>query len=198
MQGPPATPPHQTGRADFPHPAFLQTFSCGSMFCVHCHWFTCFPQSAFGQTDELSFDGCTFTASPLRSRMVNPFLATLRPSDSRPDNTIVGCGSLRFLDFSFAARCLQPPRGVRRVHINVTSPSVSDFSQLGRLVTPTFKRNEAESSLLALRLAASPFWASTWGLLLSPPAWLHDGHLVVMVITFHITREVRLGLTHLI
>ena len=26
----PATPPHQTGRADFPHPAFLQAFLIGA------------------------------------------------------------------------------------------------------------------------------------------------------------------------
>jgi hypothetical protein len=84
------------------------------------------------------------------------------------------------------------------MRLSVASPLVADFSQLGRLVTPILKRNEAESSSLALRLTGSPFRASTWGLLLSPPDWLHDRHSVVMVITFHITREVRLGLTHLI
>ena len=88
-----------------------------------------FRNGLLSQAVAWRFNRCTLTVSPLRSKMVNPFPATMRPSDSRTNNTIVGCGSLRFLDFSFAARCLQPPRGVRRVHINVTSPSVSDFSQ---------------------------------------------------------------------
>ena len=105
------------------------------------------------------------------------------------------CGSLRFLDFSLLARHLQSPRGAHRLLAGAASPMVADFSISGSLVTPE-ERNEAESSSLALWLTSSPSRASPWGLLLSVPSWLHAGHLVGMLITFHINREVRLGLTH--
>jgi hypothetical protein len=116
------------------------------------------------------------------------------PSDSRPD-VVVPAGPLRFLDFSFPARRLQSPRGVRRLLSGVASPAIADFSISGSLVTPTL-RNEAESSSLVLRLTGLPRRASAWGLPLSPPTWLHDEHLFVMLITFHINREARLRLTH--
>ena len=119
----------------------------------------------------------------------------MSPSDSRT-MTSTTPGPLRFLDFSFPARCLQSPRGVRRLLPSVASPTMTDFAVSGRLVTPSLC-NEAESSSLALRLTGSPSRASAWGLLLSPPSWLHDGHLVIMMITFHIIREARLSLTHL-
>jgi hypothetical protein len=78
---------------------------------------------------------------------------------------------------------------------SVASPTIADFTLFGRMVTPTLC-NEAESSSLALRLTGSPSRASAWGLLLSPPRRLQDGHSVIMMITFHFIREVRLGLTH--
>ena len=118
----------------------------------------------------------------------------MESSDSRHGVT-ADDGPLRFLDFSFPTRCLQSPRGVRRRCASVKAPTITGFTISGRLATPTLC-NGAESSSLALRLAGSPRRASAWGLLLSPPHWLHDGHSVVMVITFHITKEVRLGLTH--
>ena len=74
--------------------------------------------------------------------------------DSGSTDILSPCGSLRFLDFSFPARCLQPPRGARRMQVSIASSSVTDFSISGRLVTPN-KRNEAEASSLALRLAGS-------------------------------------------
>ena len=77
----------------------------------------------------------------------------------------------------------------------IASSSVTDFSIFGRWVTPN-RCNEAESSSLALRLTGSLGEASAWGLLLSLLALLHDGYLVVMMITFQIIREVRLGLAH--
>ncbi len=77
----------------------------------------------------------------------------------------------------------------------IASSSVTDFSISGRLVTPN-KRNEAESSSLALRLTGSLGEASAWGLLLSLLALLHVGYLVDMMITFQTIREARLGLTH--
>jgi len=115
-------------------------------------------------------------------------------SDSR-QGAVAHAGSLRFLDFSFPARCLQSPRGACRLRSSVASPTVAGFGNSGRLAAPTLC-NEAESSSLALRLAGSPHRASPWGLLLSAPVWLHVGHLFDMLITFQIKREVRLGLTH--
>jgi hypothetical protein len=147
-----------------------------------------------GQAAAGRFDRRTFTVGPLRSRPVKPFLTPTRPSDSRW-GAIAHAGSLRFLNLSFPARCLQPPRRARRLHTGVASSTVADFTISGRMVTPIL-RNEAESSSLALRLAGSPPRSSAWGLLLSPPGRLHDGHLVFMMISFHFIREVRLGLTH--
>jgi len=118
----------------------------------------------------------------------------MRSSDSRHGSSS-HAGPLRFLDFSFPMRCLQSPRGVRRLLSGVASPAMTDFSISGSMVTPSLC-NEAESSSLALRLTGSPHRASVWGLLLSPPSWLHDGHQVITMITFQIIREVRLSLTH--
>ena len=116
------------------------------------------------------------------------------PSDFR--RGVAACaGSPRLLDFSFPTRCLQSPRGARRLRSSVASPTMAGFVQSGRLATPTLC-NEAESSSIALRLAGSPRRASSWGLLLSTPSWLHVGHLFDMLITFQINREASLGLAH--
>jgi len=58
-------------------------------------------------------------------------------------------------------------------------------------------RNEAETGLLALRLAGSPFRASPNGLLRSTPDRLHVEWAIYMVSSFHLTRSARLGLAHL-
>ena len=118
----------------------------------------------------------------------------MRPSDSRR-SVAARAGSLRFLGFSFPARCLQSPRGACRLRSSVASPAVAGVAISGRLAAPK-KCNEAESSSLALRLTGSPPRASPWGLLLSVPDWLHVGHSFDMLITFQINREARLGLTH--
>jgi len=114
------------------------------------------------------------------------------PSDSRP-GAVAQNGSLRFLDFSFPARRLQSPREARLLLFGVASQAVADFSNSGSLVAPSWC-NEAESSSLALRLTGLPSRASPWGLLLSAPGWLHDGHHFVMLFTFQFSREARLRL----
>ena len=116
------------------------------------------------------------------------------PSDFRR-SVAARAGSPRLLDFSFPTRCLQSPRGARRLHSSAASPTMAGFVQSGRLAAPTLC-NEAESSSIALRLAGSPRRASPWGLLLSTPGWLHVGHLFDMLITFQINREASLGLAH--
>ena len=153
-----------------------------------------FRSRLVGQAVAFVSNSCTLTVNPLRSRLIRPVHATMRSSDSRHGSSS-HAGPLRFLDFSFPVRCLQSPRGVRRLLSGVASPAMTDFSISGSMVTPSLC-NEAESSSLALRLTGSPHRASVWGLLLSPPSWLHDGHQVVTMITFQIIREVRLSLTH--
>ena len=81
------------------------------------------------------------------------------------------------------------------MHVGITSSLMTDFTLSGRMLTP-ISCNEAESCSIALRLADLLGKASAWGLLLSPLAALHDGYLVVMMITFQTIREVRLGLAH--
>ena len=88
-----------------------------------------------GQAAASVLDGCTFAVDPLGSRRVRPFLATMGSSDSRR-GALAPNGSLRFLDFSFPARRLQSPRGVRRLLAGVASPAIADFSISGSLVTP--------------------------------------------------------------
>ena len=58
-------------------------------------------------------------------------------------------------------------------------------------------RNEAESGSLTLRLAGSPFEASSNGSLRSTLDWLHVEWEIYMVSSFHLTRSARLGLAHL-
>ena len=133
-------------------------------------------------------------SSPFAPQALPCFCTTMGTSDSRT-RSCNPFGSLRFLDFSVLTRCLQSPRGARRLHSNVSSPTAAGFSNSGSIATPTL-RNEAESSSLALRLASSSNRASRWGLLLSVPIRLHVGHSVNTSTTFQANREVRLGLTH--
>ncbi len=61
---------------------------------------------------------------------------------------------------------------------------------------PLPSRNEAEPGSLALRLAGSPFEASSNGLPRSTLDWLHVEWVIYMVSSFHLTRSARLGLAH--
>ncbi len=133
-------------------------------------------------------------SSPFAPQELPCFFTTMRTSDSRILKYVV-FGSLRFLDFSFLTRHLQSPRGVHRLHINVSSPMAAGFSKSGGIATPTWC-NEAESSSHTLRLTSSSIRASPWGLLLSVPNRLHVGHSVNTLTTFQANREVRLSLTH--
>ena len=133
-------------------------------------------------------------SSPLARQELPRFFATMGTSDSRT-LPCVRFGSLRFLDFSFLTRRLQSPRRVHRLLVNVSSSTITGFSQSGGIATPIWC-NEAESSSFALRLMSSSNRASLWGLLLSVPIRLHAGHSVVMLTTFQVNRKVRLILTH--
>ena len=72
-------------------------------------------------------------------------------------------GSPRFLCRSFPARCSQPPRVLRCTYVRLFFTG-SRFHHIRR-ANHTLLRNEAESDLLALRLAGSHFEASPYGLL---------------------------------
>ena len=61
---------------------------------------------------------------------------------------------------------------------------------------PLPSRNEAETGLLTLRLAGSPFEASSNGSLRSTLDWLHVEWAIYMVSSLHLTRSARLGLAH--
>jgi hypothetical protein len=62
-------------------------------------------------------------------------------------------GSSQVSDLTFDARCSQPPRIARQLHLPVASLSMIDCAISGRLVTIKL-RNEAESDSQMLRLAS--------------------------------------------
>ena len=103
--------------------------------------------------------------------------------------------SPRFLCRSIPARCPLSPRKVRRLHAPIAS--IADF-RLHQSPTgsPLPTRNEAETGLVLLRLAGSPFEASPSGLPRSTPDWLHVEWVIYMVSSFHLTRSARLCLAH--
>ena len=88
-----------------------------------------FRSRLVGQAVAFVYNSCTLTVNPLRSGLIRPFLATMRSSDSR-HGSYSQAGPLRFLDFSFPMRCLQSPRGVRRLRAGVASPAMADFNVL--------------------------------------------------------------------
>jgi hypothetical protein len=61
---------------------------------------------------------------------------------------------------------------------------------------PLPSRNEAETGLLTLRLAGSPFEASSNGSLRSTLDWLHVEWAIYMVSSFHLTRSAKFRLAH--
>jgi hypothetical protein len=135
-------------------------------------------------------DCCSFTVDPLGSGWIRPFSATMGSSDSRTA-TFAQCGSLRFLGFSFPARRLHPPRGARWVRSSVSA--TADFGFSGSVVTPF---GVTRPNRVHLCCGSQASRASPWGLLLSAPGRLHDGHYFVMRYTFQFSRDARLSLTH--
>ena len=134
-----------------------------------------------------------FTAGPLRSRRVRSFIATMGPSDFPAHSCVLG--SLRFRTFlSARATSSHPeePSGCRLVslHRKFQASAISEAWPLLLLC------NEAEASSILLRLTGSPHRASPWGLLLSAPVWLHVGHSINMILTFHNIRLIRFSLAY--
>ena len=74
-------------------------------------------------------------------------------------------------DCSVDARCPQPPRAARRLHLPVASPPVRGFA---------FAKT-------GLHRAGYPN---------TMPAWLHGQQAMTMVSSFHLTRTIRLTLAH--
>jgi hypothetical protein len=174
-------PPHQTGREDFPHPAFTQTLAAqqytgagrlssaaqlrSKMRTVPqpCGRVSVGGLSSKRNSHPLIQHVCVPAPSlhghyPL-PRYYEPVRLPTRPPSGYLFPQDVGsrrlAGSPRFLDRSVLARRLLPPRKVRRVLLPITSPSMSGFTTVwraGHLRLP----NEAEISSLALRLTSSP------------------------------------------
>jgi hypothetical protein len=71
---------------------------------------------------------------------------------AQPLDLIHRNGPPRFLDLSFSARRLQPPRTTHRAHLLVESATVTGFTLRDGLAVADFGCNEAESSSLALQL----------------------------------------------
>ena len=114
------------------------------------------------------------------------------PRDCRASAaTSRAAGYPRFLDGSFPARCPHSPRKARQVLLPVASPPVSGFIISGGLAT--FNRVTRPNRVyVTLRLAGSPFEASSVRLLARTLDWLHVEQAIYMVNTFQFTRSARL------
>ena len=160
------------------------------------------------QAAHSSSDTDANPAGPLRSTGVTPLPRYYEPR--RPP-----AGADHAVMLSRAALGLPPtPPGLPGSSIDLSAPAVSNhpggarpprlpvpsrprlgFTLSGRLATPQ-KRNEAESSSLALRLTPSPPEASPAGSLRPPLGWLRVKRATHTVISFQITRPIRLILAH--
>ena len=92
-------------------------------------------------------------------------------------------GSPSLPNLAFPARCPLRPRRAPSLLVNISSRRISGFGISDRLATLDL-RNEANSGLLALRLAGSFHGASTRRLLDALSASLHAGYSVGMMNTF--------------
>jgi len=92
-------------------------------------------------------------------------------------------GSPSLPNLAFPARCPLRPRRAPSLLVNISSRRISGFGISDRLATLNL-RNEANSGLLALRLAGSFHGASTRRLLDALSASLHAGYSVGMMNTF--------------
>ncbi len=111
--------------------------------------FRIFRSRAFAQAALFPFRFRTcFQSGSFAPRALPRFFTTMGLSDSRPGPVRRLClpyvcwrilrlplGSPRFLDQSFRARCLQPPRRVRQVLLLVPSLTILGFAFSGRLAT---------------------------------------------------------------
>ena len=137
------------------------------------------------------------------------FLATTGLSDPRPGPLAVMCSRWRLPRAAaplpgrvsqvprLICPCALPPLTPGSPAVAVTHCFTADVRlHPNRADCPLPWRNEAETGLLALRLAGSPFRASPNGLLRSTPDRLHVEWAIYTVSSFHLTRSARLGLAH--
>src|ERR1017187_10382738 len=130
-------------------------------------------------------------------------------SDPRPEPLAVRCSRWRLLRAAapLPGRASQVPRLICPCALPPLTPGSSAVASTHCFTAdvrlhpypadcPLPWRNEAETSLLALRLAGSPFRASPNELLRSTPDRLHVEWAIYMVSSFHLTRSARLGLAH--
>ncbi len=151
-------PPHQTGRAGFPHPADPKTSVAG----MHRNSTT--PRSQKLQTQRLQMgvernsfrrsEGALTPAWPFdpASTSVRKLSAAVsRPTS--PPHQRAGSGQR-------SPPSSTTPGGSRPLQTLIASRSISDFATFGRLVAPNL-RHEAETGSLTLRLTSSPKWGFT-------------------------------------
>jgi len=174
-------PPRQTGREDFPHPAFTQTLAAqqyagtgrlSSAAQLRSKMRTVTPPYGGVSVGGLSSKR---NSHPLIQRVCVPApslhgryplpryyepvrLPTRPPCGYLFPQDVGKCrlvGSPRFLDRSVLARRLLPPRKIRWVLAPVASPSIPGFTTLWRAGHLPL-HNGAEMSSLTLRLTSSP------------------------------------------
>jgi len=203
-------PPHQTGRADFPHPALAERLfrgfppPIGGLFPgsnvalrhPHLSVVRCLRIEAEWRPSE----SIPFCQGPFAPRALPRFPATMGLSDSPAPNSRLmdsACvlprssrgrwqGSPSLPNLTFPARCPLSPRRAPPLFVNISSRRVSGFSFSGSLAVLTLC-NEAQSGSLALRLTGSICGASAPELLPSLSASLHAGYSVGMMNTFQFT-----------
>ena len=211
--------PLQTGRADFPHPAFPDPLSPrhaqGGTLLRHgpspISVKRLYPVLGHAQAVLLTSHGNIDPAGALRStgitplpRYYFPLRLPARPSGGyafpspvdptsrsfHPDR------SPRFLGRSLDARRPLPPRGVRPLPVLVAWRPMSGFASSGRLATPGLRVSRGRTGFACATADVVAFSGFDPGLPRTPLSRLHGERAIPMVSTFQLTRSTRLILAH--
>ena len=215
-------PPLQTGRADFPHPAYPRARR--SEACVERDRLgrraETLPRNEVGRS--LFWEQCSMCiltllhveslAGPLRSAGITPLQRYYEPL-RLPIEPRRSYGFPRLVDpwptcqasldrvsqvpgDSVGIRCPLPPRRARPLQAFVASRSVTGFTLSGRAGHLKCVTRPNRVHACALRLTPLPSKAPTAGSLRQPLGRLHGERTTTMVSTFQLTRTVKLCLTH--
>ena len=166
-----------------------------------------FRSGSFDQAGLLPSYNDVFTVRPLRSTVVTRFLATMSPSDFRPEPRqglfippeCCRCrhpaGSPRFLDRPFRTRCPYLPRETEQVLSLIASLSLAGFTISERMAI-SILRNGATFGSLLLRLMRSPHRTPHPGSPRRTPIWLPVERAINRTTSFQVVRATRLGLAY--
>jgi len=178
-------PPLQTGRADFPQPAYPKAFggrhASGDLAvpATHSSVWRCMPRhtlvGASSMNHATPLPRVRFRQGPFAPPALPGFLTTTTPSDScsgpsavidsRDRSRWTMCSSppeqvSQVPDRPVDARCPLSPRRARPLHMLVNSQSVTGFTLSGRLATLDCVTRPKRVHAFALRLTSSPSRAS--------------------------------------